>query len=525
MSEKSIINQEPKQQEKGIEVPLERVLRKLRPFFEKALYIPHAQGNLLIKIPTPTERDQFEFLQLIDLLNISGWEEEGEVQIDGKHDITRLRLAGLLEEKFFVEDRSLDNAYNPYAFPLIYGKAGVAEKKKGKHKINEEGDTLIDTDIELSSIIEKFDQGKTPTHSPTDFDEIGFLKRISSRYRWANNTLFDNKEGREISKEERNALLEKAKNGNKDSLDKSLRINIPLIYFVFTDFIRSFPTNNSNSLLAAGFEGLWKAIQKNDPSKGSFSTYAVIWIESEMRRAWQQESGSIHIPAYVFTERNRFHMAERGLSNMEESEKQSIKMKMAGELGVKSLADFKNKHLIGTQYEDVHDNRTQEAYAEYLQTRQDESPEMSLEKKKFAELINAVLDTLTQREKKLLRLRFYDDRTLEEVAATFDVSRERLRQIEAKALRKMRHPSRSESLQTFLEDNRRGGINIPDEVKIVVNGRYSYVSKNEFEDVVMEMFDKRMKTPKEIAEALNCEQLWALSTINKKMYERGFSIR
>ena len=99
--------------------------------------------------------------------------------------------------------------------------------------------------------------------------------------------------------------------------------------------------------------------------------------------------------------------------------------------------------------------RVQEQMQEILEKQQDEIEELRMENRSLKEQLDEVLDTLTEREQKVLRLRFgMNDgraRTLEEVGKEFDVTRERIRQIEAKALRKLRHPSRSRKLRDFLD--------------------------------------------------------------------------
>lgn len=276
-------------------------------------------------------------------------------------------------------------------------------------------------DKELKKIIETFDRGEgSEERRDSGSMDSDFLKRATARYEWRKDEdrgkqiLFDTKEKREINEEEQVSLLKKAKQGNREAADLLMRMNIGLVYFVFKDPARSFSKNDPDNLLAAGLEGLWEAIQNHDPSRGVFSTYAVGRITSMMQRA--QKEGPMYIPEHAYYEGDKFH------------------------------------HLINPQQEDVYDKNVQETNPDYLQARREESPERLLEKKRLIELINSMSDILTSREKKVLRFRFNNEMTLEEAGKELNTTGENVRQIQERALRKLRRSPQAELLHPFWEE-------------------------------------------------------------------------
>ncbi|MCA6639483.1 RNA polymerase sigma factor RpoD [Streptococcus thermophilus] len=258
-----------------------------------------------------------------------------------------------------------------------------------------------------------------------------------------------------LSNEEEKELAIAVANGDLEAKQRLAEANLRLVVSIAKRYVGR--GMQFLDLIQEGNMGLMKAVDKFDYSKGfKFSTYATWWIRQAITRAIADQARTIRIPVHMVETINKLVREQRNLlqelGQDPTPEQIAERMDMTPDKVREILKIAQEPVSLETPIGEEDDSHL----GDFIEDEVIENPVDYTTRVVLREQLDEVLDTLTDREENVLRLRFgLDDgkmRTLEDVGKVFNVTRERIRQIEAKALRKLRHPSRSKQLKDFIED-------------------------------------------------------------------------
>ncbi|MFH5811519.1 RNA polymerase sigma factor RpoD [Companilactobacillus sp. FL22-1] len=308
----------------------------------------------------------------------------------------------------------VDDKGNPSKLALI--------KEKSEEKKSDKDDTTAPTDIKVNDPVRMY------------LKEIGRVPLLNAQ--------------QEVD------LALKIEQGDEEAKQKLAEANLRLVVSIAKRYVGR--GMQFLDLIQEGNMGLMKAVEKFDYRLGfKFSTYATWWIRQAITRAIADQARTIRIPVHMVETINKLIRIQRQL--LQDLGREPLPEEIGAEM---DMPTGKVRDILKIAQEPVSletpiGEEDDSHLGDFIEDSDATSPEDHASYELLKEQLENVLDTLTDREENVLRLRFgLDDgrtRTLEEVGKVFGVTRERIRQIEAKALRKLRHPSRSKQLKDFLE--------------------------------------------------------------------------
>ncbi|MCQ2742374.1 MAG: RNA polymerase sigma factor RpoD [Bacilli bacterium] len=261
-----------------------------------------------------------------------------------------------------------------------------------------------------------------------------------------------------LKPEEEPILAKRIAEGDQEAKDQLITANLRLVISIAKHYVGR--GMHFLDLIQEGNMGLIKAVEKFDYTKGfKFSTYATWWIRQAITRAIADQARTIRIPVHMVETINKMTRVQRALVQElgRDPTPEEISDKMDGQLSPERIREIQRIALEPVSLETPIGEEDDSHLGDFIEDKEAESPEDYTTKQLLKDKLYAVMEDLTERERTVLIRRYgLEDnrpRTLEEVGREFNVTRERIRQIEAKAIKKLRHPNRAKQLGDYRDLN------------------------------------------------------------------------